>query len=214
MCRCWHIWCLRVNNFGQDGNVSAAVLLQSLRLHYLLFFSHGVLHLCMLFLLVVVLTWSHPSLPSPLFSFSVLVPLTRSVYEPATRMLLQSDIETEKQPAGWKLSSNKPPTDPDRTSHLIQNITTQCRKFQQHNAYRGTLDSFTQSEGGPIWSKDGWMNGKMNEWTRGCQDKEGVRGHVAASRHLSWNQHNTAVPQEEPEEEKAVDFSYVVRTNR
>lgn len=83
------------------------------------------------------------------------------------------------------------PTGPDSTSHLIQNITKQRRKLQQHDAFRGTLDSFTQTEGGPVFEQ------KMDRWKDEWMDKrikEGVRGQTAASRSLlePLNQHNTA----------------------
>lgn len=106
---------------------------------------------------------------------TVLVPLTRSVYKPATRILsLQSEIEKQRNnPQDKNCPPTNPPTGPDSTSHLIQNITKQRRKLQQHYAFRGTLDSFTQSEGGPVFEQR-WIDGKMNGWTRGCQDKERV----------------------------------------
>lgn len=88
----------------------------------------------------------------PFFSFAVLVPLTRSVYKPATRILsLQSEIEKRrKNPQDNNCPPTNPPISPDSTSHLILNISKQRRKLQQHYAFRGTLDTFTQSEGGPV----------------------------------------------------------------
>lgn len=96
-------------------------------------------------------------------------------------------IGNRNYPQDNNCPSTNPPISPDSMPHLIRNITQQRRRSQQRYAFRGTLDTFIQSEGGPVSSTDG----KMNGWTRGCQDKEGVRGQTAAGRHLSWETSTT-----------------------
>lgn len=117
---------------------------------------------------------SFPTTSSSFFSFAVLVPLTRSVYKPATRILsLQSEIEKQRNNPQ---DNNCPPTN-QPTDRPWQYSLTWYKKYNQATQenttalcfFRGTLDSFTQSEGGPVFEQR-WIDGKMNEWTRGCQD--------------------------------------------
>lgn len=62
-----------------------------------------------------------------LFSFSVLVPLTRHVYKPATTILsLQSEVEKQRNnPQDNNCPPTNPPTGPDSTSQQIQNTAKQ-----------------------------------------------------------------------------------------
>lgn len=141
-------------------------------------------------LLVLTLTWFLLFF----FPFAVLVPLTRSVYKPATTILsLQSEIETTRRIITVLQPTHRSALTVCLTWYEIQ--PSNAGNYSSVFAFRGTLDTFTQSEGGPVSSTDG----KMNGWTRGCQDKEGVRGQTAASGHLSWETSTTRQQRERRE---------------
>ena len=148
---------------------------------------------------VLSLTWAF----TILFSFTVLVPLTRSVYKPATRILsLQSEIEKRRNN---QQDNNCPPTNPPSSPDSMSHLILKHDPATQETAAEELWTHFPSQREDPFSSTDG----KTNGMTRGCQDKEGERGQTAASRHLSWETSTTQ--QQCKMGKKAV--SYFVRTH-